>query len=445
MKMRLSNKSSKYTKVTMKEYGSLCKNEDGISLGYQFLAETTFDRLEKFVLENRGYKDTAEPLEFMTLSSRRGIGKVISAKNHVGVIAMKDGTQIEILPKLYSRDQESSDIQTKRILIQMLRSIKEIPNKQFSPTSLQAEKSHLLDIFIRMFIEETITLVKRGLKSDYQEHCDNELFYKGKLQVAQHINHNAAHKEHFYIKYDEYSVNRPENRLIKTTIELLMRISGNMDNLKDLYSLMAAFDNIESSEHLEQDWANISTDRTMKEYQTILEWCRLFLSGQSFTPFKGESLAYALLFPMEKVFERYVAGLIKKVLVHPHVQIKTQDRTYRLFHNPARFQLKPDIVVQSPLGVVVLDTKWKLLSTAPDYGISQSDMYQAYTYGKKYGAKKVYLLYPWTPNISMIKQPIRYDSGDGVEVRIAFLDLSLGNSCVDGLSVELMKTAIGND
>ncbi|MCP1311894.1 McrC family protein [Paenibacillus tyrfis] len=445
MNMRLSNKNGKCTKVTMKEYGSLCKNADGISLGYQCLAESTFDRLEQFVLENRGAKDASEPLEFMTLSSRRGIGKIISAKNHVGVIAMKDGTQIEILPKLYSRDEESSDTQTKSIFIQMLRSIKDIPNKQFNPTSLQAEKNHLLDIFIRMFIEETITLVKRGLKSDYREHRDNEYFFKGKLQVAQHIKNNAAHKERFYIEYDEYSVNRPENRLIKTTIELLMRISGSTDNLKDLYSLMAAFDNIERSVHLEKDWANISTDRAMKEYQTILEWCRLFMSGQSFTPFKGEILAYALLFPMEKVFERYVAGLIQKVLVHPHVQIKTQDRTFRLFHNPARFQLKPDIVVQGPSGVVVLDTKWKLLSTASDYGISHSDMYQAYAYGKKYGATKVYLLYPWTPHLSMIKQPIGYDSGDDVEVRVAFLDLSLGKACVDALSVELLNTALGND
>jgi len=32
----------------------------------------------------------------------------------------------------------------------------------------------------------------------------------GKLQVAHHIKHNAAHRERFYIKYDEYSVNRPE-------------------------------------------------------------------------------------------------------------------------------------------------------------------------------------------------------------------------------------------
>lgn len=442
MSTNLFDKRSKCTKVTLKEYGTLCKNPDGIALGYQCIAESAFDRLERFVLENRGIGNVTDALELMTVSSRKGIGKVISAKNYVGVIAMTDGTQIEILPKVYTRDEESSVTQTKNIFLHMLRLVRDIPNKQFSQTSLNAEKNHILDIFIRMFIEETAVLVKRGLKSDYKECQGNEFFYKGKLHFAQHIKHNAAHKERFYIEYDEFSIDRPENRLIKTTIELLMRVSGSTDNQKDLYSLLAAFDNVERSVQPERDWERVSTDRTMKEYQTILDWCRLFLFGQSFTPFRGDSRAYALLFPMEKVFERYVAVLLKKVLTHPRIRVKTQDRTYLLFQNPAKFQLKPDIVVQGPSGVVVLDTKWKLLSPSPDYGISQADMYQAYAYGKKYGADKIYLIYPWTPNLSGIEKPITFDSGDGVEVRIAFLDLSLGKACVDVLSEELLAAVV---
>jgi 5-methylcytosine-specific restriction enzyme subunit McrC len=105
-------------------------------------------------------------LELMTIASRRGIGKVISAKNYVGVIAMTDGTQIEILPKVYTQDEESSVTQTKNIFLHMLRTVRDIPNKQFSLTSLNAEKNHILDIFIRMFIEKTALLVKRGLKAD---------------------------------------------------------------------------------------------------------------------------------------------------------------------------------------------------------------------------------------------------------------------------------------
>ncbi|MDY8046990.1 McrC family protein [Paenibacillus polymyxa] len=445
MNIPFLNKSSKNTKITLKEYGSMCKNPEGIAFGYQYLSESVFDRLEQFILENKVRKGDAEPSEFMVLSSRRGIGKVISAKNHVGVFAMKDGTQIEILPKLYTQGRESSEIDTKKMLIHMLRSIKDIPNKNFRLTSLQAEKNHVLDIFIRMFIEEVSLLVKRGLKSDYREHCDNDFFYKGKLQVAQHIKRNAGHKERFYVEYDSYSINRPENRLIKTTIELLMKITGSMGNQKELYTLLAAFDNVETTKHLVQDWACISTDRMMKDYLTILDWCRLFLSGQSFTPFKGDSYAYALLFPMEKVYEQYVVRMLRRALASPLVQIKAQDRTYRLFNNPARFQLQPDIVVQGPTGIVVLDTKWKRLTIAPDYGISQADMYQAYAYGKKYGASQVYLLYPWTPEVSEIEQAIRYESGDGMEVRIAFLDLSLGQACLNDLSTALMHTVLGHN
>lgn len=221
-----------------------------------------------------------------------------------------------------------------------------------------------------------------------------------------------------------------------------MKISGSIDNQKDLYSLLAAFDNVERSVQPERDWERVSTDRTMKEYQTILDWCRLFLSGQSFTPFKGDSIAYALLFPMEKVYERYVAGLLKKVLAHPQIQIKSQDRSFHLFKTPARFQLKPDIVLRGRSGVVVLDTKWKLLSPSTDYGISHADMYQAYAYGKKYGAGMVYLLYPWTPSLSGVWQPITFDSGDGVEIRIVCLDLSLGKECVDVLSEELLAAVV---
>lgn len=431
------NKGLVGTCITLKEYGTLCKNPDGISLGYHCMPELAFDRLERLVLESRGTGGLTDALELMTLASRKGVGKIISAKNYVGVISMGDGIQIEILPKVYARDKESSIAQTKDIFLHMLKSIRDIPNKPFNMTGLGTANNHVLDIFIRMFIEEAVALVKHGLKSDYREHQDNESFFKGKLQFAQHVKHNAAHKERFFVEYDEFSMNRAENRLIKATIELLLKVSRNISNQKDLYVLLAAFDNIDASVHLEKDWVSVTMDRTMKEYQTILAWCRLFLSGQSFTPFRGQSAAYALLFPMDKIFERYVAGLLKKRLGNSPIQVKTQDRTHRLFQNPARFQLKPDIVVKGPGGVIVLDTKWKLLSPSPDYGISQADMYQAYAYGKKYNAREVYLLYPWNPRLSEMKQPIVYDSGDGVEVRIEFLDLTLGKACVDTLLVKL--------
>lgn len=65
----------------------------------------------------------------------------------------------------------------------------------------------------------TQVLVKRGLRSVYEEKTDNLRCFRGKLQVAGHIRRNIAHKERFYVTYEEFTKNRPENRLIKATLK----------------------------------------------------------------------------------------------------------------------------------------------------------------------------------------------------------------------------------
>ncbi|MRN54927.1 McrC family protein [Paenibacillus monticola] len=411
-------------KYTIKEYDSFTKNPDVKLPNYYYISEAIFDYLEQFVLSNRLESDT-EPLELMVLTSRRGIGKVISARNYVGVITMNNGIQIEILPKLYSRDKESSEGETKQIFLKMLKSLKQMPYKHFNVSSLNQEKYSILNIFIKMFIEEAHILDKKGFESSYVGYEDNEYFYKGKLKFSDHIRLNAVHKERFYIEYDVFSVDRPENRLIKSTIGLLQKVCSSRKLLKDLYTLSNAFESVEFSTDYNKDFAKTTDDRNMREYQTILQWCRVFLNRNSFTPFLGSGVAYALLFPMEKVFESYVAGQLKKLLTHPKYLLITQHRLHHLYNEPEqRFFLKPDIVVTHDGLTVILDTKWKMLSPDRDYGISQSDMYQAYAYHKKYNAQTVILVNPWTMAVAEKKDPIVYRSTDGVTIQVYLVDLS---------------------
>ena len=113
--MRLSNKV-----YTITEYGGFTR---GTSLsGYQSLSERTFDALETFVLANTSGIET-EAIELLSLSARRGIGKIITARNYVGLITMTDGTVIEILPKIAGGDLSKGD--TKRIFFEMLKTLKD--------------------------------------------------------------------------------------------------------------------------------------------------------------------------------------------------------------------------------------------------------------------------------------------------------------------------------
>lgn len=410
------------TAYRIKEYESFTRQVKVSAVGFHMLPEKVFDSLERFILENKPQDDT-QAWEFLSLSVKQG-NKVISAKNYVGVITMNDGTTIEILPKL-DRAEESETI---RVFRDMLRTVKELPFKSFKEANVMSDRMTLFEVFIRMFLEEVGSLIKKGLKSGYVYREKNEPFLKGRLDFNQHIKTNMTHKERFFVGYDEFELNRPENRLIKSTLLYVKRRTHDAKNLRDCRQYLMIFSDVDESDNYEKDFSNCTANRNMMEYDTVLKWCRIFLMNKSFTAFRGKDVAFALLFPMEQLFESYVADRIRRHMDAKKYHVIAQDRRYHLFDSPKKFSLRPDIVISNyeTKANVVLDTKWKMLSPQiQNYGISQADMYQMYVYHKKYRPEKVILLYPYNQSFSDSSQVMSYraDEAEGVQICAAFFDL----------------------
>lgn len=409
--------------ITIKEYGSICA-KDGIE-GCEYLPEPAFSQLKKFILFNKN-SDT-DAIDLMGISARKGVGEIITAKNYVGIITMRDGTTIEILPKIYSQiDDDKTGVRTKKLFIDMLRTLRNTPYKTLQNSHVNIEKMNVFEIFIRMFIEETFYIVKRGLRCNYETIEENANFYKGKMKFAHQMRYNLIHKEKNYVEYDEFTVNRPENKLLKATLQYLYKHSSSFKNRNDIKNLLNCFANVENSVDYKADFAKCVPDRNTRDYTTALMWSKVFLMGKSFTSFTGSEVAVALLFPMETVFESYIASLLRNELIPQGYCVSTQDKKHHLFDEPTKkFLIKPDIVVtdKNDCGkTFIMDTKWKILSdNKPNYGIAQSDMYQTYAYQKKYSSKNVTLIYPKTENV--LDERIQFSSEDGVSVNVIFVDL----------------------
>ncbi len=385
----------------------------------------TFQQLEDFILTNRSRETDA--LELMGLSARKGVGRVITAKNYVGIVTMNDGTIIEILPKIYSAvDDDDTGTRTKKLLIDMLRTLRDTPFKSLQTSSADIAKLNILEVFIRMFIDEMFFIVKRGLKCSYDSIEENANFFKGKILFSQQMKYNHSHQERSYVAYDAFTANRPENRLLKAALLYLYKQTTSSRNKNDLKTLLSAFTAVEASTDYKSDFARYVPDRNMKDYNTALLWCRVFLMGKSFTSFTGSAVTLALLFPMETLFESYIATLLRKQLNANAYVVSAQDKRYHLFDEPrGQFRLRPDIVItrKSDGAIFVLDTKWKLLAEGKaNYGISQADMYQMYAYQKKYGSQNVTLVYPKTAAVPADCE-LRFASDDGVTVNVRFVDL----------------------
>ena len=397
----------------------ICNDEYKDDNKYRYLDKKQFEKLEKFIYEFSSNSETSDVLDFMRIGYKRNVGDVITVKNYVGIIQLEDGFQIEVLPKIdFACDN------TKKILLRMLHSMKDFPSKTFNNANLKVDKMNLYEIFIYMYLQEVNKIVKQGIKSSYIQKERNLTYYKGKLNVAQHIRKNLVHQEKFYVIYDEFNANIPENRIIKSTLEKLQKVTLSAENLKQIKQLLNMFDIVKGSKNYQKDFSSIVIDRSTKNYEILMKWSKVFLMNKSFTTFYGNTKSIALLFPMERLYESYVARQMKNIFKSWDISIP--EKEHHLFVSPKKqFALKPDIVLRKGERVIVLDTKWKRLvnNQKSNYGISQSDMYQMYAYSKKYNTPEVWLLYPLNEQMLNMNQ-IKFDSGDGTVINVFFVDVA---------------------
>lgn len=387
---------------------------------YVTLKRDTFELLEQFLRTVRGKDDAAE---LMSLSWRPRVGSVITAKNYVGLIALKDGTSIEIMPKIHSAVADPDGTGTKRLVMDMLRTLPDFPSKTVQTAGVDVSKLDIFEIFVRMFLDEVFRIAKHGLKCGYETVEENTNCFKGKLLFAQQLRKNLIHKERSFVAYDVFTVNRPENRLLKSTLLFLSRNTKSSKSRIDIKNLLNSFAEVDASTNYRQDFQKCTSDRNMKDYATALKWSRVFLMGESFTSFAGSQAAFALLFPMETLYESYVASKLKRHLDNQIYTVTAQERGTWLFDTPREFAMRPDLVIRRGNDIFVMDTKWKLLNPdKPNGGISQVDMYQMCAYQRKFDAKHVTLLYPKPEgDVESIRK--EYLSDDGVTVHVCFVDL----------------------
>ncbi len=367
-----------------------------------------FDDLKQFVLKNN------EQTLFLKPSYRNGLGETLQANSYVGVIQTKDGTTIEILPKI----REVTETESKEILIKMLKTLKKSPFKNFNIAHLKASKMPLLEIFITMFLEELSKLIQKGIKSDYITKEENLNFLKGKLKINHQIKKNYIHKERFFVEYQEFLSDRVENRLIKTTLEFLYKKSKSNKNQQRIREFLFVFDEIRVSHNIKDDFSKVKINRQMKDYEQTLLWCKTFLLENSFSPYKGSDIAFALLFDMNLLFESYVGHYLKK----KGLNVSLQDKGKYLVEEPNKFALKPDIVINEEEQLIA-DTKWKIIKDEKD--ISQQDMYQLYAYGTKYKeCSKLYLIYPYDSKYLDLRYLYQKEEKDKLVLNVLFFDLT---------------------
>lgn len=389
--------------TTIYEYDLLFPEGSGTGGDRAEVPKAVFAWLEALCLRTAEEGNAA----WLRLTQRSG-RKAVQVKNHVGVVCAPGGFQIEVLPKI-GRALNAGPAEARQLLIDMLCCLPGFRHILAGRAHLAAAHMPLMEVFIREFLLIVENIVKRGLRGDYNLNKNNMTTIRGKLVLPEQLRRNLARLDCFYTEHDEFSTNRPENRLIHAALQRALSISRTQANQRLARSLGFVFADVPPAVQIAQEFQRVRLDRSMGYYANALAWARLLLNDTSPLTGIGRQWSPTLLYPMEVVFEGYVAKHLSRQL-QGGFKLKTQASSRYLVRHKGEnwFQLKPDLLVQDICGpVLVLDTKWKLLdsrkyNTSEKYGLSQIDLYQIYSYGKNYlsGPGDVVLIYPRTDTLS---------------------------------------------
>ncbi|WP_434050575.1 McrC family protein [Marinobacter salarius] len=332
--------------------------------------------------------------------------KYLKLGSYVGYLQSPSGEGIEILPKTEFASPEKPE-PLRKLLQDMLRCSASLDGREGDSADLTRSELPIHEWIIAQFLNQLTTLVKRGLRFDYETIEEESRFIRGQLDVGKQSRQSPARATWFNIRHDVFSPNRTENRLLRTALDYVLKLTKNAQNWRVANTLSHQLSVIEPFRKPLPQISQWQNTKLMQPYRAIKPWCVLVLERLNPNFQHGLHSGIAMLFPMEQLFENYVAHHVKKQMRSGASLTSQAASQWLIKHSPdggpekSWFQLKPDLLVTYLSRKTVMDAKWKLLdstqnTSAEKYGIKQADLYQLFAYGHKYqnGYGHMLLIYP---------------------------------------------------
>jgi len=369
----------------------------------------------------------------------------LKSNKYVGVIHYDD-KRINLLPKIFydgsatCNDTRVEGIQ-KHILwyLSYCRKLK-FPNYQSTMGSM---KNDFFEVIIYLFAKYTRELLNNAIYQQYEEINREVHNIKGRLNTSRYINENLSRGRWHKVNcdYDAFVVDNKFNRIIKYVANLLFHASKNHENKRFLREILFLLDEVTDEVVSSSDCKRITFNPMFGDFETVRDYCQLFLENSISINYKNELKLFAFLLPMEYLLEDFIFGFIDKEI--GTLKAKAQNSSTYLDESKT-FGLRPDLCIASSNKEFIADTKYKIIyseSVDAKRGISQADLYQMVAYAIRFNVPDIVLLYPNTINDyskeeHQLKVLDRLADGRSINIRTFQLPI---------INYEVLDTPVKND
>jgi len=316
----------------------------------------------------------------------------IHFSSFVGVIQVGN-LAIEILPKA-EKGALADKGKWQRALLQMLRQVGWLDVEAAPEADLYLRHSSLIDLYLDAFLEEVERLTHVGLVKKYRTTEANLYKLKGRILFRQQVSRNLLHRERIYTAHEIYDRDNLFNRILKCAVGIVERLAVRQALAARASVLKLTFEQLSECRITAETFEQVVWGRNTERYRRAIQLARLIILNYSPDLRGGHEHVVAILFDMNKLFERFILVQISRARsAFANRRLRVQGQASKRFW--ASKSIRPDIVADFDHGEtserVILDTKWKV----PKDGLpADDDLKQMYAYNLHFGGRRSVLVYP---------------------------------------------------
>lgn len=237
-----------------------------------------------------------------------------------------------------------------------------------------------------------LALAKRalgqGLLKGYVTVDESLPVLRGRIRESEQLRRRFGRAVPLEVRYDEYSVDIPENQLLLAAVERLLRTPGvGVRHRGGLQRLRLQLADVTSPpQGTAPSW---SSSRLNARYAPALILAELILAGRSFEQRVGNVVVTGYLLNMAKIFEDFVTVALREAFRSHGGRSRLQYSTH--LDVDETVPVKPDFVwLEQGVPKVVVDAKYKAEKPS---GFPQADLYQMLAYCTVLGLPEGHLVY----------------------------------------------------
>ena len=228
--------------------------------------------------------------------------------------------------------------------------------------------------------------IKRGLGRTYIEQTEPLSCLRGKIDVTDSIKQQTLIKQQLVCTYDEFSEDTYMNRILKTSMELLLRYDIPKTRKKELRNLLLYFKNVNTLDVHTIDW-EFRFNRNNQSYQMLMSVCYLLIKGLLQTTADGTVKLMQFIDEqrMCRLYEKFILEYYRKH--YPQIKTSASQIGWALDDGISTMlpTMQSDIMLSYGDKTLIIDAKYYSHNTQVQYDVNtlhSNNLYQIFTYVK---------------------------------------------------------------